>query len=310
VPSQVPVRRPRVAGLRHPEAPADRPTDENQNETTQVIPRIAETAPIERIPAEPAPAAPDAPGSVTAEPVSADSEQAVEAPPRERKFKPKPSARRRSEPVEPAEPVADAVPVPAADAEPAEVSVDPVDHPAGRTRSRLLVPVVLAVIAVLIGGLATWFGLEWSNLRDGSVAQNTALTDSATTSEVSGQVTSAVNTTFSFDYTNRQKTQKAVQQLLTGEALCQYNQIYRSVLKLAPAEKLVLTTTVQDKGVEMLQGDTARVLLLVQQHDTQAASNQTSDSQSMIAVNAVKQGSAWKISAIDTFNGTNPSCTS
>ena len=124
------------------------------------------------------------------------------------------------------------------------------------------------------------------------------------------QVETAVNTVFSYNYTNMQKTETAVQRLLTGNALCQYNVLYKVVQQQAPSQKLVLTTSVQAKGVEMLQGDTARVLLLVQQTDTRATTNQTSTSQSMIAVNAVKQGGAWKISGIDTFNGDNstPGC--
>jgi Mce-associated membrane protein len=213
--------------------------------------------------------------------------------------RPKPSGRRR-----PA-----AVPKPAPAESTAEMPKAP-DVPgpdvpvgAGTRRNGWLVPAVLAVAAVLLGGLAAFFGVQWSNSSDSG--SNVALTDSAATAEVSGQVTSAVNTIFSYNYTNMGKTQKAVQQLLTGSALCQYNELYKVVQQQAPSQKLVLTTTVQDKGVEMLQNDKARVLLLVQQHDTRATTNQQSDSQSMIAVNAVKQGSAWKISAIDTFNGNN-----
>lgn len=224
--------------------------------------------------------------------------------------RPKPSGRRRPSPVSKPTPTESTAELPKAAPKPAvpgpatpmgpEPTV-PVDG--GTRRNGWLVPAALAVAAVLLGGLASFFGVQWSNSSDSG--SNMALTDSATTAEVSGQVTSAVNTIFSYNYTNMGKTQKAVQQLLTGSALCQYNELYKVVQQQAPSQKLVLTTTVQDKGVEMLQNDTARVLLLVQQHDTRATTNQQSDSQSMIAVNAVKQGSAWKISAIDTFNGNN-----
>src|SRR5262249_29981969 len=66
-------------------------------------------------------------------------------------------------------------------------------------RSRMVVPVVLAVVAVLIGGLAAWFGVEWTNTSSTSAASNTALSDVGTTSEVNGQISNAVNQTFSFD---------------------------------------------------------------------------------------------------------------
>jgi Mce-associated membrane protein len=177
-----------------------------------------------------------------------------------------------------------------------------------RRQRTLVLPIVLAVVAVLIGGLASWFGVQWSHAR--STVANTALVDTAGTAEVSGEVVTAVNTILSYNYTNMQKTETAVGRLLTGKALCQYNLLYKVVKQQAPSQKLVLTTTVQAKGVEMLQGDTARVLLLVQQTDTRASTNQTSTSQSMIAVNTVKQGGTWKISNIDTFNGDNttPGC--
>ena len=275
VPAPTPTRRPRVAGLRRPEA---KPTDEpDANESTQVIPKI---------PAEPA-----ARQEPAAEPVA---------------DQPKPAGKRRPRPTpKPVESTAELPRVETAELPRiTDEQRDDVGEPVVARRSRLLLPVVLAVVAVLVGGLAAWFGVQWSNTRGDNA--NTALTDSATTSEVSGQVTSAVNTVFSYDYTNLAKTRTAVQRLLTGNALCQYNVLYKDLRQQAPSQKLVLTTTVQDKGVELLQGGTARVLLLVQQHDTRATTNQTSDSQSMIAVNAIKQGATWKINSIDTFSGTSP----
>jgi Mce-associated membrane protein len=164
---------------------------------------------------------------------------------------------------------------------------------------------------VLLGGLATWSGLEWSHLRSGAAA-NTALADSAGTSEVVGQVTSAVNTTFSYDYTNVGKTEKAAQSLLTGAALCQYNAIFKLIQQDAPSQKLVVTTTVTSTGVQMLEGDQARVVMMVNQKDTKVSTNQPVASQAALAVNAVKQDGKWKISNIDTFNGqaATPGCPS
>jgi Mce-associated membrane protein len=281
VPQQTPpARRTRVAGLRRPEGPSARPeprtpevSETPDAEVTQVIPVV---------PAEPEP---------VVDAVPAEVEQPK--PPRRR---PRPAPAPRDEPV-------DALPD---DSDADGSDSDGSDSEAGPQRSRMTVPFVLAVVAVLIGGLAAWFGVEWSHVRGGASASNTALTDSATTSEVTGQLTSAVNTIFSYDYTNMAKTEKAVPQLLTGNALCQYNQLFKVVQQQAPAEKLVLTTTVQTKGIQLLQGDTARMLVLVDQHDTRASTNQTSDSPSVFAVNAVRQGGTWKISAIDTLNGANP----
>ena len=277
-----PVRRPRVAGLRHPEAPPRPATDEPfvDESPTQVLPTIT---------TEPAPAAPAAP-VVPAAPNGTP--------------KPRPTGKAKQTWSEPAAPKPKPAPKPQSRLVPdVPDERDVVDVDAPKPPPGWLLPVLLAVVVVLVGGLASWLGVQWSHARD--QVQNTALVDAAGTSTVSGQVTSAVSTIFSYNYTNMQKTETAVQHLLTGTALCQYNLLYKVVQQQAPTQKLVLTTTVQAKGVEMLQGDTARVLVLLQQTDTRASTNQTSTSQSMIAVNAVNQGGTWKISAIDTLTGDN-----
>lgn len=283
---QPPARRPRrVAGLHHPtrDNPGQEPeiTETEAAERTEVMPRI---------PAEPEPApAPQAP-----------AEPERQRPAGERRPRPTPKPR------------ADAEPAPAAERRRAASVADTADETvssAGRQRPGLAVPLALAVVTVVVGGLAVWFGVQWSHARGSS--SNTALVDAATTSEVAGQVTSAINTVFSYDYTNLAKTEQAVPKLLTGTALCQYNELFKQVKAQAPGQKLVLTTTVQDKGVELLQGDRARVLLALDQHDTRAQTNQTTDAQAVIAVNATRQGGTWQISSIDTFNGANPtSCKS
>lgn len=286
---QQPVRRPRVAGLRHPDAPhrpdEQHPARQEPEQDTQIIPKI------------------------TAEP------EAAPEPTPSPKPKPRPRPKRQA--------AAEAKPSQTTDNQldvTAEQPIAPwLDEPLGDSgssfaddeapaRRGVVVPVVLAVVVVLIGGLAAWFGVEWTNVRS-SAAANTALTDAATTAQLNGQISAAVNQTFSFDYTNLAKTQRAVTQTYTGLALCEYNEVFKQVKQLAPQEKLVLTTTVQKEGVEQLQGDTARVLLLLEQHDTRATDNQTADSQSMMAVNAVRQGGSWKISALDLFNATNPNTT-
>ena len=70
----------------------------------------------------------------------------------------------------------------------------------------------------------------------------------------------------------------------------------------APAEKLVLTTTVTNSGVEMLNGNTARLLIFANQKDTGATKGSTTDAGAMFAVTAVHQDGQWKIEDIDTFS--------
>ncbi|WP_329236274.1 hypothetical protein OG417_31585 [Actinoallomurus sp. NBC_01490] len=170
-----------------------------------------------------------------------------------------------------------------------------------RHRVRRL-PVALGVLTVLLGGLAVWFAEEANAVRDRAGAHNVALTDPGRTSEVTGQVTDAVNTLFSYDYTDAGRTQQAENGLLTGKAVGQYDTMIAQVRAQAPAQKLVLTTTVTDSAVEMLEGDRARLLVFADQRNTRTSGKQTTYAAAMLAVDAVRQGGRWKISNLDTLN--------
>lgn len=300
-PPAAPTRRPRVAGLRKPSGPGPGKEGKGRPEADGV----EDTRDTEIIPAVPA------------------DEAAKPSPrPKSRRTRPETSQRpgseaaalRRERPrAEAAEPVA---------AEMDDEVDDEVDdgYSGGRFRrllsagagagsaaarpGGLMMPITLGVITVLLGGFAFFAWSQWQNLSGGVAVENTALTDQPATSEVIGEVTSAVNTLFSYNYTNLGKTEQAVPNLLTGNATCQYNLIFKTVQQQAPAQKLVLTTTVVNSAVQMLQGDNARVLLVVDQRDVRATTNQQSETTAAFAVNAT-QGSdnRWKISGIDTFNG-------
>lgn len=187
-------------------------------------------------------------------------------------------------------------PAPAA-AEPPE----PAPEPAAEPRS-LRPALILGVCALVLGGLALWFAQQAQQVR-AAAGTNTALTDNAATSEANGQVASAVNTLFSYRYDDLDKTQQAARTLLTGKAVCQYDQLFAVVRQHAPKQRLVVTVTVTNSGVEMLTGNRARVLVFATQSDTSTASKQTATAGAMFAVDAVRQGGSWKVENIDTFNG-------
>ena len=179
------------------------------------------------------------------------------------------------------------------------------EQKAARDASRhpLLLPACLGALAVILGGLAIWFGLEASSATSGVDVSNTALTDPAATREVSQQVTSAVNKIFSYNYADTAKTSQAAATLLTGKARQQYDTLFKLVRQDAPQEKLIVTTTVTNSGVELLDGSQARLLIFADQRDTAGVAHKTTDAGAMFAVNAVRQGGRWKISSIDTFGG-------
>ena len=181
------------------------------------------------------------------------------------------------------------------------VQADPAPADPARGRHRPFVLLILGAVTVILGGFGIWAMVHASSLRAQSAQQNAALIDPAATSAVRAQIDSAVQTIFSYSYANTGATREAAQQLLTGAAIQQYNSLFALVRQQAPAEKLVVTTTVTNSGVELLTGDQARVLIFVNQQDTRAGTSQTSYGGAMLAVTAVFQAGRWKIENIDSF---------
>ncbi|MEU2429266.1 hypothetical protein ABZ611_07030 [Streptomyces sp. NPDC007861] len=176
----------------------------------------------------------------------------------------------------------------------------PAAHPR-RARVQTL-PAALCVLTVLLGGFAAWAGNEASALRDDASARNTALTDVARTTEVKGQVADAVNAVFSYNYAATAANDRAVKDRLTGRAVAQHREMLATVRAKAAAQKLVLTTTVTESGVELIDGGRARVLVFADQSNTSTASlGGTTFGAAMFAVDLVRMGDLWLIANIETF---------
>jgi Mce-associated membrane protein len=183
------------------------------------------------------------------------------------------------------------------------VATDPATTEPPPDRGRRWAAVLLTGAACVLFGLALAAELQAHSLRSDQGSQNTALTDAAATSQVRRQVTSAIDTVFSYNYADTAATRAAAQRLLTGPAVREYDSLFKLVQQDAPAQHLVLTTKVTNSGVELLVGDRARVLIFANQRDTRMTTHQTSYAGAMFAVTALRQGGRWKIENIDTFTG-------
>jgi Mce-associated membrane protein len=176
-------------------------------------------------------------------------------------------------------------------------------QPRARGRRAWRIVAALGAATVILGGFGVWATLHANSERSSAAAQNTALTDGPATAAVRRDIAAAVNTIFSYNYANTAATRRAAQGLLTGRAVRQYDSLFALVTKNAPAQKLVVTTRVTNTGVEMLDGNRARLLVFANQQDTRAGTGQTSYAGAMFAVTALHQGGRWKIENIDTFSG-------
>lgn len=174
-----------------------------------------------------------------------------------------------------------------------------------RRRLRLPLPVLFAVLTVLLGAFAAWAGTQAAADRAGADAANTALTDTGRTSQVVGSVSQAVNQLFSYSWTAPTRTDQAAGTLLTGSAVHQYATLMATVRAQGPREKLVLSTTVTDCGVDVLSGDRAHVLVYADQTSVSTAAGASSgvsnDGAAMLAVDAVLQNGTWRIADFDTL---------
>lgn len=167
-------------------------------------------------------------------------------------------------------------------------------------QQQISVAIVLAVVAVVLGGLAVFFRGEAGDLTSGDT-NNTALTDSAATSQIKGQLTNAIKRTFSYNYTDLDSTEKAVKENLTGKALCEYNLLFGEVKEYAPKQKIVLDTTVRELALVRIDGDRAEALVYIDQLSTRVDVNKTVAVGGQFAVQAAKSGDHWKITEFDMF---------
>jgi Mce-associated membrane protein len=180
-------------------------------------------------------------------------------------------------------------------------------EPAGTTPRRgssLVLPVALLVVAVVLGGLGAFFFAQARGVRSSTAASNTALVDSARTSEVNGQVQDAVEKAFSYDFSDIVATEKAADEVLTGRARCQYGVVFEPVRTLAPEQKLVVTTKAVTSGVTVLDDDRATALVFVDQVTTRTTDNQTGGGVGMLRASAERVDGRWKITDLVMFGQT------
>ncbi|MFI9380503.1 hypothetical protein [Kutzneria sp. NPDC052558] len=158
----------------------------------------------------------------------------------------------------------------------------------------------LVAAAIALVALGSWFRIEATGLWDDPATANRALVDPAATSKVIGDVNSALGKVFSYRYDNTAVTEQAAAQALAGNARNQYNDLFAQVTRQAPAQKLMLTTTVVDSGVTLLQGEHAQLLVFLDQQATRGDTNRSSVAAAELTVTAQRQGDHWVITDLRT----------
>ncbi|MCU1649488.1 MAG: hypothetical protein JWQ60_637 [Pseudonocardia sp.] len=192
-----------------------------------------------------------------------------------------------AEPVDPAEPAAAS----------ADVKSDP--HPdltADRKRVRLLTGLAAAAVVLVAAAVLTAVG--WRSAATSGPRSNEAFVDSAATAEVVGQVTNDMTTVYSYDYTNLPANEAAANAVITGKFATEFPRVFGPVKQLAPQEQAVLKSTVPAAGVILLQGDRARLLMMIDQTGTRGAAKEATGATARLVVDAQKVDGRWKISEV------------
>jgi Mce-associated membrane protein len=160
---------------------------------------------------------------------------------------------------------------------------------------RVAVPVTLLVLAAALVVAGT---LLLVNPRDKGAPDNTAVIDRTRSTQVIGQVSTALNAVLSYSYTDPQTNADAATKWLTGDAVGQYKVLFAELQKRAPGQKLSFVAKVVTAGVTSLEGDTAQLLVFLDQKSTRASDGASSVAAAQVLISAQDQGGTWRITEL------------
>ncbi|CAM5323768.1 hypothetical protein AB0H45_28180 [Streptomyces atroolivaceus] len=160
-----------------------------------------------------------------------------------------------------------------------------------RTAWRRILAAVTAV-ALLAAGAVLF--VKAQQLRDTPATSNRALTDTAETTRVAGDVSSALSKVFSYSPQSTAATKESAKRLLAGKALQQYAALFGQVEKQAADQKLTLTSQAVRAGVTRLGTGSAHLLVFLDQvYEREGKAATTAAAQ--LSVTAELRGGRWII---------------
>ncbi|MEU4173964.1 hypothetical protein [Streptomyces sp. NPDC026589] len=149
----------------------------------------------------------------------------------------------------------------------------------------------LLTVALIATGGALY--AEGRHLRDTPATANLALTDAEATARVTGDVSSALGKIFSYGPGATTVTRAAAEEVLAGKALQQYATLFGQVERQAADQKLTLTTEVVRAGVTRLTGDSAHLLVFLDQVYERRGRAPTTASAQLTVTAELRDGRWW-----------------
>lgn len=130
--------------------------------------------------------------------------------------------------------------------------------------------------------------------KDPAASGNRALTDTAATAQVTGDVSDAISRIFAYAPDDTATTAQAARDLLGGKAATQYQALFTRIRQQVVQQRLTLTTRVVRAGVESLTADTARLLVFLDQTAQRAGAPATTAA-AQLTVTARLEDGHWRI---------------
>jgi Mce-associated membrane protein len=168
--------------------------------------------------------------------------------------------------------------------------------PVGRNPYLLRTVLIAVTLALVAAGVI--FLIRAGDERNSGAAANHAVIDTTTTNAVIGQVSTALNQVLSYSYTAPQTAQRAAAQWLAGDAVGQYKDLFVQLNERAPGQKLSFVAKVITAGVTTLKGNTASLLVFLDQESTRASDHESSVAAAQVQITAVRHGSLWRITEL------------
>jgi Mce-associated membrane protein len=154
---------------------------------------------------------------------------------------------------------------------------------------------------VLLIAAAVTFGVLDARVHGTPTASNLALVDVAGTAEAAGQLSDAIETVYSFDYTRLDENERAARDVITPEFAAEFDRLFSEVRQRAPEQQAVVSATVTLAAVKELTADHAVLVAFVDQQATRAAAD--ADGRQLAAagrltVTGEKVDGRWKIASV------------
>jgi Mce-associated membrane protein len=160
---------------------------------------------------------------------------------------------------------------------------------------RIALPLALFVLAAALVVTGT---LLLIHPRSKGAPANDAIIDRSRTTQVVGQVSTALNEVLSYSYSDPKRNADAAKKWLAGDAVNQYHVLFTQLQKRAPDQKLTFIAKVVTAGVTTLSDDSAQLLVFLDQNSTRASDGQSSVAAAQVQIAAKLQGGTWRITEL------------